>query len=83
MRGPGRLPSRRGLLAGALLLGARPAAADEPPPKLTQQEAAYQPTPNNGVRCAVCTFFRPPASCAVVQGVISPQGWYKLFDLPD
>jgi hypothetical protein len=85
--GPAALLSRRGLVAAAALLGAgsvAPAdAAAEPPPQVTQQEAHYQPAPKNGVRCAFCTFFRPPAGCTVVQGVISPQGWCKFFDLPD
>jgi hypothetical protein len=78
--------SRRCLVASALFGGRcapRALAAEPPPSKVTQQEAQYQPMPKNGVRCAFCTFFRPPASCTVVQGVITPQGWCKFFDLPD
>ena len=79
--------SRRSLIVAALLGIGGPALADgadtPAPPQMSQQQAAYQPTPKNGLRCAVCTFFRPPAGCAVVTGVISPQGWCKFFDLPD
>jgi hypothetical protein len=50
---------------------------------MSQAEAQYQDRPNNGFSCAACTLFRKPRSCVVVQGDISPQGWCKLFDLPD
>jgi len=79
--------SRRRLLAGVLLgvgkLSEAVAETPPAPPKITQQEAQYQPTPKDGQRCAACTFFAQPAGCKVVQGVISPHGWCKLFDLPD
>ncbi|MBV9153148.1 MAG: hypothetical protein JO008_11135 [Alphaproteobacteria bacterium] len=51
--------------------------------KVTPAEAEYQPAPKNGLVCAMCALFRPPRSCEVVQGDISPQGWCKFFDLPD
>jgi hypothetical protein len=51
--------------------------------KMSQAAAAYQDRPKNGLGCAACTLFRPPRSCEVVQGDISPNGWCRFFDLPD
>jgi hypothetical protein len=51
--------------------------------KMSQAKAAYQDRPKSGLTCAGCTLFRPPRSCEVVQGDISPNGWCKFFDLPD
>lgn len=51
--------------------------------KATQQDAEYQPTPNNGLVCEVCSLFRPPRACEIVAGDINPNGWCKFFDLPD
>jgi len=60
-----------------------PARAAEPAAKLSQIVAAYQTTAKGMFSCAVCTFFIRPCSCQVVSGDISPNGWCKLFDLPD
>jgi hypothetical protein len=46
-------------------------------------EAEYQDRPKHGLGCAACTLFRPPRSCEIVQGDISPSGWPKFFDLRD
>ena len=51
--------------------------------KMSQAEAEYQDGPKGGLTCAACTLFRPPRSCQIVQGDISPRGWCKFFDLPD
>jgi hypothetical protein len=51
--------------------------------KMSQAEAHYQDRPKNGLSCAACALFRPPATCAVVSGAISPNGWCRFFDLPD
>jgi hypothetical protein len=51
--------------------------------KMSQVEAQYRDRPKNGLSCAACSLFRPPAACAVVVGVISPHGWCQFFDLPD
>jgi hypothetical protein len=51
--------------------------------KMSQAEAEYQNRPKSGLACAACTLFRPPRSCQVVAGDISPTGWCKFFDLPD
>jgi hypothetical protein len=75
--------SRRRLLAVALAVdGARDAAA-QAPAKMSQAAAQYQDRPRGGLSCVGCTFFRAPRSCQVVEGEISPQGWCRLFDLPD
>ena len=81
-----RLFLRAALLGAGAVLGGPVRAyaeAEAPPPQMTQQEAAYQDAPRNGLSCASCSFFRPPRACAVVQGDISPVGWCKFFDLPD
>jgi hypothetical protein len=51
--------------------------------KMSPAEAEYQDRPRNSLICAACTLFRPPQSCQVVAGDISPNGWCKFFDLPD
>ena len=68
-----RLPRRA-------LLATLPAAAA---PRLAPDAADYQDHPRGGLSCAGCTFFRRPRSCQMVAGDISPNGWCKLFDLPD
>jgi hypothetical protein len=50
---------------------------------MSPAEAQYQDRPKNGLSCAACALFRPPAACAVVAGVVSPHGWCRFFDLPD
>jgi hypothetical protein len=51
--------------------------------KISQRDAEYQDRPKSGLDCAACSLFRPPRSCQVVEGDISPNGWCKYFDLPD
>ena len=80
--------SRRRFLSGAALaagggalacggLVARPATATAP--KLSQKAAGYQATPKGKLRCDTCMQWKPPASCQVVEGVISPAGWCKIY----
>jgi hypothetical protein len=57
-----------------------PTAAQQ---KMSPADAEYQDKPKSGLTCAACSLFRPPRSCEVVQGDISPNGWCKFFDLPD
>ncbi|HJU20142.1 MAG TPA: hypothetical protein VJ770_27125 [Stellaceae bacterium] len=79
-----RRATRRRLLGGlvGLALGSN-ARGQAQPPLISQQAAQYQPRPHNGMVCAMCSFFRPPGSCTVVAGTISPQGWCGFFDLSD
>jgi hypothetical protein len=51
--------------------------------KMSQRDAEYQDRPKSGLDCAACSLFRPPRSCQVVAGDISPNGRCKYFDLPD
>jgi hypothetical protein len=76
---------RRKVVQGALgataaALGVGRAAAQQ---QLSPAEAEYQNSPKSGLTCAACTVFRPPRSCEIVAGDISPNGWCKFFDLPD
>jgi hypothetical protein len=79
--------SRRAVLAAGVAFVAapfgKPVHAAEPTVKITQAEAQYQPMPKGMFSCGVCTFFIRPTACKVVTGAISPNGWCKLFDLPD
>ncbi|HTT81614.1 MAG TPA: hypothetical protein VMF86_18265, partial [Stellaceae bacterium] len=75
--------SRRGLLGAVAALAAtaavrRSVAAQPPPPKLSQRAAHYQPAPKFGQSCAMCQLFRPPGSCQIVAGAISPHGWCQF-----
>ncbi len=68
---------RAALLASALGVAARASvAADE---KMTQKDAEYRPTPKDGHACANCQYFLPPASCKLVKGKISPNGWCDFW----
>jgi hypothetical protein len=75
--------SRRGLFSlaltaaggiGMLLASARAAAA-----KMTQQASGYQATPKGDQSCATCSLFSAPATCSLVGGDVSPQGWCRLY----
>jgi len=82
VRAPRCLPRRR-VLAAALCIGAAaatPAAAQQ---EWSRAEAEYQDTPKDGQTCSLCTRFRAPASCEVVEGTIARQGWCKFFDMVD
>jgi hypothetical protein len=59
------------------------AAAAQAPARLSHAAARYQDTPRGGLSCQACSFFRRPASCQVVEGDVSPNGWCQLFDMPD
>jgi hypothetical protein len=58
-------------------------AAAQAPPKMSREAAKYQDSPRGGLSCSVCTFFRRPRTCQVIDGEVSPSGWCQLFDLPD
>jgi len=76
--------SRRRLLLVAtsgIVAGAAPATAA--PQQGSHAAALYQDHPKNSFSCAACGLFRPPASCVVVTGRISANGWCRFFDLPD
>jgi len=75
--------SRRSVLEGAIYVGAavsalamttRPAAA-----KMMKRAAGYQDAPRGNQRCAICAQFQSPNSCLIVEGVVSPNGWCKIW----
>jgi hypothetical protein len=81
MRG---LLRRRVLQMAAIASAARSTVSSAAPARqVSPAEALYQDSPKNGLSCAACALFRPPAACVVVAGVISPHGWCRFFDLPD
>jgi secreted PhoX family phosphatase len=73
--------SRRSLLANAAALaGAALTATIVPSKQALAQKASkeamkYQEKPNGDQRCSNCQQFVPPASCNVVDGAISPNGY--------
>ena len=80
--------SRRGLLrgaalavaAGGALLGAGLAATTaQAQTKISQKLSNYRDTPKGNARCDGCIQWQGPASCRIVQGVISPTGWCQLY----
>ena len=60
--------------AGLATLTAKEAAA-----KIKPSLVAYQDTPKEGHDCKGCKLFEPPNACKSVDGVISPNGWCKLW----
>lgn len=63
-----------GLAAGSPLI--RPAAAQS---KVSKTDAKYQDHPHGEQRCEICLQFRPPSTCNIVEGQISPKGWCQFF----
>jgi hypothetical protein len=47
--------------------------------RFTKGASRYMNHPNGDRRCAGCMHFRPPGSCEVVMGRISPHGWCKWW----
>ena len=63
-------------VAALTAVSVRSAAADG---KIPKSQARYQTGPNDGRQCAGCTHFTAPASCDIVEGDVSPQGWCQFF----
>ena len=75
--------SRRNILrAGAAIVAAsvvaKHAAADD---KIEKSLVGYvdKSTDPAGNHCSICANFQAPASCAIVAGVINPNGWCGAF----
>jgi hypothetical protein len=85
MAGQSALLSRRALLrcaAGAA--GSAAILCGEPDRagaviKISKAAVAYQDQPSGDKECRKCAQFQPPASCKLVDGAISPQGYCQLF----
>ena len=72
--------SRRDVLRQALLLGGAAcagafAAHNAHAQKASKAAMKYQDKPNGDQKCSNCLQFEPPASCKVVEGKISPDGY--------
>lgn len=48
--------------------------------KYTKDEAEYEAKASSDDHCSICTNFDDPASCEIVEGKISPEGWCRFFD---
>jgi hypothetical protein len=58
-------------LAGLVVAGSTVAQAAD-----NKAQFKYQNKPGkNGQKCSGCRFFKAPASCQIVTGSISPNGW--------
>jgi High potential iron-sulfur protein len=68
-----------GTAAIAALLSCGAADIARAQSKTDKKTAKYQDHPNKGQQCANCQFFRPPKSCQLVEGDISPNGWCSYF----
>jgi hypothetical protein len=63
--------------AAALIGPAKNAQAAKMPQ--TSPAVTYQSTPKDSHQCDTCLLFQAPNSCQVVDGVVSPSGWCKLW----
>jgi High potential iron-sulfur protein len=70
-----RTTRRQVMRAGLAAVGAVVAASTEAQEKIAQAMVQYQPTPKDGNKCSTCVNFEAPASCKIVAGSISPNGW--------
>ena len=77
-----RLSRRQLFQSAAIAIGGAALLAESSTPALAlvpQNAAGYQDKPNDKQMCSSCDHFQPPASCKVVEGNISPQGWRRLY----
>ena len=47
--------------------------------KIVQKMVGYQFKPMGTAQCNNCKHFEAPSSCKVVEGVIAPTGWCRLY----
>ncbi len=75
--------SRRSVLRGAAVAvgGAAILAGTVLPAeaKMAQAAAQYQTSPKGDASCATCALFKPPSTCTLVDGTISPNGWCRFY----
>ena len=73
---------RRFLHSSAALVGGVGLAtivSKEAEAKIKPALVGYQDSPKDGHDCKGCKLFEPPNACKSVDGVISPNGWCKLW----
>lgn len=76
--------TRRALLSAAASLASGGAWTQAVVPnRMSKRQAGYQDQPKDIRMCATCTLFKPPRSCTVVEGDISPNGWCTLYAVAD
>lgn len=68
---------RVGCLSAALLVAKATRVLSQE--KVSKSAAKYQDHPKEQQRCGICLQFRPPATCKIVGGSISPTGWCQFF----
>jgi hypothetical protein len=51
--------------------------------KIAQAQVQYQLMPKDGAKCSTCVNFEAPASCKIVAGTISPNGWCIAYGPKD
>jgi hypothetical protein len=75
--------SRRSVLEGAIRVGGavpvlaittRRAAA-----KMSKRDSGYQDSPKGNQHCATCAQFQRRNTCQIVEGVVSPNGWCRIW----
>lgn len=66
---------RQTMRAGLAVVGGMAAASAKAQEKIAQAQVQYQATPKDGNKCSTCVNFEAPASCKIVAGSISPNGW--------
>ena len=75
--------SRRDLFrSAAIAFGGAALLAESSTPALAlvpQKAAGYQDKPKGKQMCSNCGHFKPPSSCDLVAGTISPNGWCNLY----
>jgi hypothetical protein len=75
--------TRRGFLhrTAALVggVGLTSLSAEEAYAKMAQTQVAYQGSPKDDHDCSNCKLFQPPNACQLVDGVVSPKGWCKIW----
>jgi hypothetical protein len=74
---------RRRLLLSALAavsaVAAKGTDSAEAELKISASAVGYQDHPNGDKQCGKCVQFLPPSSCKIVDGIISPDGYCRLF----
>lgn len=83
---------RRLLLKAVVLFGAAPSwalAQDNTKPPLPQglkkrskESVQYQDTPFQGRTCTKCMLYIGDGQCAIIDGVVSPNGWCNQWVPP-
>ena len=68
-----------GWMVGAGAVAAVTASGANAQTKVAQSAVAYQDSPKGAQQCDNCALFQAPSSCKTVGGVISPNGWCKIW----